>query len=30
MKVTKDNVEDAFAHYYPGQTLQDYMSGTAQ
>ena len=27
MKVTKDNVEEAFAHYYPGQTLQDYMSG---
>lgn len=30
MKVTKDNVEDAFAHYYPGQTLQDYMAGTTQ
>jgi len=28
MKVTKDNVEEAFAHYYPGQTLQGYMSGT--
>jgi ABC-type sugar transport system substrate-binding protein len=24
MKVTKDNVEEAFAHYYPGKTLQDY------
>jgi ribose transport system substrate-binding protein len=30
MKVTKDNVEDAFAHYYPGQTLKDYMAGAAQ
>ena len=28
MKVTKDNVEEAFAHYCPGQTLQGYMSGT--
>jgi ribose transport system substrate-binding protein len=27
MKVTKDNVEEAFAHYYPGQTLEGYMSG---
>jgi len=27
MKVTKDNVEEAFAHYYPGKTLQDYMAG---
>jgi len=27
MKVTKDNVEAAFEHYYPGQTLQGYMSG---
>jgi ribose transport system substrate-binding protein len=24
MKVTKDNVEEAFAHYYPGKTLKDY------
>ncbi len=24
MKVTKDNVEEAFAHYYPGKTLQEY------
>jgi ribose transport system substrate-binding protein len=30
MKVTKDNVEDAFTHYYPGQTLQEYMSGAVQ
>ncbi len=28
MRVTKDNVEAAFAHYYPGQTLKAYMSGT--
>jgi ABC-type sugar transport system substrate-binding protein len=27
MEVTKDNVEKAFEHYYPGMTLQDYMSG---
>jgi ribose transport system substrate-binding protein len=27
MKVTKDNVEAAFEHYYPGQTLKDYMAG---
>ncbi len=27
MKVTKDNVEEAFAHYYPGQTLKGYMAG---
>jgi hypothetical protein len=27
MKVTKENVEEAFAHYYPGQTLEGYMSG---
>ncbi len=27
MKVTKDNVEEAFAHYYPGKTLQDYLAG---
>jgi hypothetical protein len=26
MKVTKDNVEEAFAHYYPGKTLQDYRT----
>ena len=30
MQVTKDNVEKAFEHYYPGKTLQDYMSGEAQ
>jgi hypothetical protein len=27
MKVIKDNVEAAFEHYYPGQTLKDYMAG---
>jgi ribose transport system substrate-binding protein len=30
MKVTKDNVEAAFAHYYPGKTLADYISGKVQ
>jgi ribose transport system substrate-binding protein len=30
MQVTKDNVEQAFEHYYSGKTLQDYMSGAAQ
>jgi ribose transport system substrate-binding protein len=25
--VTKDNVEEAFEHYYPGKTLQDYLEG---
>jgi ABC-type sugar transport system substrate-binding protein len=30
MAVTKDNVEEAFAHYYPGKTLKDYMSGKTQ
>jgi ribose transport system substrate-binding protein len=30
MQVTKDNVEAAFEHYYPGKTLQDYMSGQTQ
>jgi ribose transport system substrate-binding protein len=27
MEVTKDNVEDAFEHYYPGKTLEEYMAG---
>jgi len=27
MEVTKDNVEEAFEHYYPGKTLEQYMSG---
>jgi ribose transport system substrate-binding protein len=27
MRVTKDNVEAAFAHYYPGKTLKDYLAG---
>ncbi len=26
MKVTKENVAEAFAHYYPGNTLKDYGS----
>jgi ribose transport system substrate-binding protein len=30
MEVTEDNVESAFEHYYPGQTLQDYMAGETQ
>ncbi len=30
MQVTRDNVEKAFEHYYPGQTLQEYMSGQTQ
>ena len=30
MTVTKDNVDAAFAHYYPGKTLQDYISGKVQ
>ena len=30
MAVTKDNVEAAFEHYYPGQTLEGYMSGESQ
>lgn len=25
--VTKDNVEEMFGHYYPGKTLEQYMSG---
>ncbi len=27
MQVTKENVEEAFAHYYPGKTLKEYLSG---
>lgn len=30
MKVTKDNVESAFEHYYPGQTLQQFLDGEIQ
>ncbi len=30
MRVTKDNVEAAFEHYYPGMTLQEYMAGETQ
>lgn len=30
MTVTKDNVEEAFEHYYPGQTLEGYMAGETQ
>lgn len=30
MRVTKDNVEEAFEHYYPGKTLQEYMAGQTQ
>ena len=30
MTVTKDNVEAAFEHYYPGQTLEGYMAGETQ
>jgi ribose transport system substrate-binding protein len=30
MAVTKDNVEAAFEHYYPGKTLQEYMAGETQ
>jgi ribose transport system substrate-binding protein len=29
MEITADNVESAFEHYYPGQTLQDYLSGSS-
>lgn len=27
MGITPDNVAEAFEHYYPGKTLQDYMEG---
>ena len=27
MEVTSDNVEEAFEHYYPGKTLEEYMAG---
>jgi ABC-type sugar transport system substrate-binding protein len=30
LKVTKENVEQAFAAYYPGKTLADYISGKVQ
>lgn len=29
-KVTKDNVEEMFEHYYPGIKLKDYLAGEAQ
>ena len=29
-KVTKDNVEKMFEHYYPGVTLKDYLAGSAE
>ena len=28
MKVTADNVAEAFEHYYPGQTLEGYIAGS--
>jgi ribose transport system substrate-binding protein len=30
MEITKDNVESAFEHYYPGKTLQEYMAGETE
>jgi hypothetical protein len=30
MGITKDNVESAFEHYYPGKTLKEYMEGEVQ
>jgi ribose transport system substrate-binding protein len=30
MAITKDNVEKAFEHYYPGKTLADYLAGKVQ
>ena len=27
MEVAEDNVEEAFEHYYPGKTLEEYMAG---
>ena len=27
MAITADNVEEAFEHYFPGQTLQEYLHG---
>ena len=30
MEITKDNVESAFEHYYPGKTLIDYIEGRVQ
>ena len=30
MAITAENVESAFEHYYPGQTLQDYIDGKIQ
>jgi ribose transport system substrate-binding protein len=30
MAITKENVEAAFEHYYPGKTLKDYMDGKVQ
>ncbi len=30
MGITKDNVETAFEHYYPGKTLADFLAGKVQ
>ncbi len=30
MQVTRDNVENAFEHYYPGKTMQEYISDQSQ
>jgi ABC-type sugar transport system substrate-binding protein len=30
MEVTQENVAEAFEHYYPGKTLQEYIDGTVQ
>jgi ABC-type sugar transport system substrate-binding protein len=30
MSITPDNVAEAFEHYYPGKTLQEYMEGSVQ
>ena len=30
MAITPENVAEAFEHYYPGKTLQDYIDGKVQ
>jgi ribose transport system substrate-binding protein len=30
MAITADNVESAFEHYYPGETLQEYLEGSPE
>jgi ABC-type sugar transport system substrate-binding protein len=30
MAITPENVEEAYEHYYPGSTLQEYMEGSVQ